>query len=149
LGRWQVAWPRRLFFYGTLSHEHNHPLTAHLAGPTQRGWVRGRLRLIADPGGVYPVLKPGAGRVWGWVYGHLRPIPPRTLAALDKWEGFDPRRPKRGEYCRTNVIVQTRGGPLRAQAYLPNHHAHPGQTPVPGGDFAAHVAARALRIYAD
>ena len=144
-----MAWPQRLFFYGTLSREHDHPLTRAFTGPVRRGWVRGRLRLIADPGGVYPVLTPGAGRVWGWVYGRLRPIPPRALAALDKWEGFDPRQPKRGEYCRAHVIVQTPGGPLQAQAYLPNRHVHPGLGHVPGGDFAAHAAARALRIYAD
>jgi len=144
-----VPWPQRLFFYGTLGREHDHPLTHSLGGAVQRGWVRGRLRLMADPGGVYPVLVPGNGRVWGWIHGGIRPIPQSAIAALDKWEEFDPRRPQRGEYRRTCVVVHTRGGLLRAQAYLPNVPAHAGLGHVPGGDFAAHAAARALRIYAD
>ncbi len=144
-----MAWPHRLFFYGTLGHEQGHPLTRPFIGPARRGWVRGRLRLIADPGGIYPVLTPGTGRVWGWVYGGCHPIAQRALASLDRWEGFDPRRPQRGEYRRTDVVVHTLSGPMHAQAYLPNWRIHLGLAKVPGSDFAAHVAARALRIYAD
>lgn len=144
-----MEWPRRLFFYGTLAREHDHPLSRPFAGPAQRGWVRGTLRIKADPGGVYPVLAPGAGRVWGWVHGGCRPISLQAVAALDLWEEFAPLRPQRGEYRRRGVIVHTRGGPLRAQAYVPNACPHAGLVIVPGGDFAAHVAGHGLRIYAD
>ncbi len=145
-----MDWPRRLFFYGTLTHEHDNALTRlilpRLGTRARRGWVRGTLRLIPDPDGVYPVLVPGAGRVWGWAYGECRPVPRAMLAALDDWEQYDPQRPRRGEYRRAAVIVHTRGGPVRAQAYLPNRRAHPGLAPVPGGDFAAHAAARKLGV---
>jgi gamma-glutamylcyclotransferase (GGCT)/AIG2-like uncharacterized protein YtfP len=144
-----MEWPRRLFFYGTLVREYDHPLARLLACPVRRGWVRGTLRIKADPSGVYPVLTPGAGRVWGWVHGGCQPISLRAVAALDLWEEFDPLRPPRGEYRRASVAVHTKGGLLRAQAYVPNTSSHPGLAVVPGGDFAAHVAARALRIYAD
>ncbi|MBX9885236.1 MAG: gamma-glutamylcyclotransferase [Novosphingobium sp.] len=145
--------PRRLFFYGTLTHEHSNPLTdtllPRLGGPPRRGWVRGALFLRRDRQGVYPVLMPGAGRVKGWVYGGLRPIPRGVLAGFDAWECCDPRRPARGEYRRVNLVVQTRGGPLRAAAYLPNLRAPLGLRAIPGGDFAAHAAAHGLRVLTD
>ena len=148
-----MDWPRRLFFYGTLMHEHDNGLTRtvlpQLGGVARRGWVRGTLRLIADPEGIYPVLVPGRERVWGWVYGGCRPVAREVLVALDAWEGFDPQRPRRGEYRRSGVTVRTRGGPVCAQAYLPNLRAHSGLAPVPCGDFAAHASARGLRVLAE
>lgn len=145
--------PRRLFFYGTLTHEHFNTLTEvllpRLGGQPRRGWVRGALFLRRDRQGVYPVLMPGAGRVKGWVYGGLRPIPHAVLEAFDAWEYCDPRRPERGEYRRVNLVVHTRAGPLRAAAYLPNRRAPLGLRAVPGGDFAAHAAAHGLRVLAE
>jgi len=142
--------PRRLFFYGTLTHEHTNTLTMtllpRLGGRPRRGWVRGKLVLRRDPLGVYPVLLPGAGRVKGWVYGGLRPIPRSVLAAFDAWELCDPRRPGRGEYRRVNLFVHTRSGNLRAAAYLPNRPDGSGREPVPSGDSAAHAAARGLTV---
>ncbi|WP_421850316.1 gamma-glutamylcyclotransferase family protein [Novosphingobium sp.] len=142
--------PRRLFFYGTLTHEHSNTLTEtllpRLGGRPRRGWVRGALFLRRDRQGVYPVLMPGAGRVKGWVYGSLRPIPRAVLAAFDAWEYCDPRRPARGEYRRANLVVHTRSGPLRAAAYLPNRRAPLGLRAVPSGDFAAHAAAHGLAV---
>ena len=145
--------PRRLFFYGTLTHEHSNTLTQtllpRLGGRPRRGWVRGALYLRHDPMGVYPVLMPGSGRVHGWVYGGLRPIPRAVLAAFDAWEYCDPRRPARGEYRRANLIVHTRGGPLRAAAYLPNRRAPLGLRAVLGGDFAAYAAAHGLSVLSE
>jgi len=145
--------PCRLFFYGTLTHEHSNTLTEtllpRLEGAPRRGWVRGKLYLRRDPLGVYPVLLPGAGRVCGWVYGGLRPIPRAVLAAFDEWEYCDPQRPARGEYRRANLIVHTRGGPLRAAAYLPNRRAPLGLRAVPGGDFAAYAAAHGLSVLSE
>ena len=142
--------PRRLFFYGTLTHEHSNTLTAtllpRLGGQPRRGWVRGALFLRRDPLGVYPVLMPGGGRVKGWVYGGLKPIPRAVLAAFDAWEYCDSRRPLRGEYRRVALVVYTRGGPLRAAAYLPNRRAPLGLRAVPSGDFAAHAAAHGLAV---
>ncbi|KUR73616.1 hypothetical protein AQZ52_01205 [Novosphingobium fuchskuhlense] len=148
-----MSLPRRLFFYGTLTHEHRNALTdtllPRLGGRPRRGWVRGALFLRRDRQGGYPVLMPGAGCVRGWVYGGLRPIPRAVLAAFDAWEHCDPRRPGRGEYRRTVLVVHTRGGPLRAAAYLPNRRAVLGLRAVPGGDFAAHAAARGLAVLAE
>ncbi|MEI6641140.1 MAG: gamma-glutamylcyclotransferase family protein [Novosphingobium sp.] len=145
--------PRRLFFYGTLTHHHDNALTSallpRLGGRARRGWVPGALFLVADPLGVYPVLMPGRGRVWGWVYGGLRPVPRAVIAAFDAWEGSDPRRPGRGEYRRADLLVRTPGGPLRAAAYLPNRRSCTGLRRVPGGDFARHAAARGLRVLAE
>ena len=142
--------PRRLFFYGTLTHEHANALTRTLLpripGRPRRGWVRGALYLRRDVLGVYPVLMPGAGRVHGWVYGGLQPIPSAVLAAFDAWEHCNPRRPERGEYRRVNLVVHTRGGRLCAAAYFPNHPRGNGREPVPGGDFAAHAKAKGLRV---
>jgi gamma-glutamylcyclotransferase (GGCT)/AIG2-like uncharacterized protein YtfP len=142
--------PRRLFFYGTLTHEHANTLTEtllpRLGGHPRRGWVRGALFLRRDPLGVYPVLMPGCGRVKGWVYGGLKPIPRAVLAAFDAWEYCDPRRPLRGEYRRADLLVHTRSGLVRAAAYLPNRRAPLGLRAVPGGDFAAHAAAHGLAV---
>jgi hypothetical protein len=48
--------PRRLFFYGTLTHEHAGTLTAtllpRLGRTPRRGWVRGKLVLRRDLLGV-------------------------------------------------------------------------------------------------
>lgn len=142
--------PRRLFFYGTLNHEHTNTLTTtllpRLAGRAQRGWVRGALFLRRDPLGVYPVLMPGVGRVQGWVYGGLRPIPRAILAAFDAWEHCDPRRPARGEYRRVALVVHTRAGRVRAAAYLPNRRATLGLKSIPCGDFAAHARLHKLVV---
>jgi gamma-glutamylcyclotransferase (GGCT)/AIG2-like uncharacterized protein YtfP len=151
-GREIMAWPRRLFFYGTLTHQHDNPLTRtflpRLSGRARRGFVRGNLLLISARGGAYPVLVPGAGRVRGWVYGGLRPIERSTLAALDAWEGCNPRRPGRGEYRRVRCTVHTRCGPLGAQVYVPNRRSQAGLRRVSGGDFAAFATARGLRVFA-
>jgi len=142
--------PCRLFFYGTLTHHHANPLTItvlpRLAGPPRRGWVRGVLYLRRDPLGVYPVLLPGPGRVTGWVYGGLRPVTRDVLAAFDAWEGHDPARPGRGEYRRVVLPVRTRSGLLRVSAYVPSRRGRAGLRRIPGGDFAAHAAARGLAV---
>jgi gamma-glutamylcyclotransferase (GGCT)/AIG2-like uncharacterized protein YtfP len=146
-----MAWPRRLFFFGTLTHEHDNHLTRTFLprlGRARRGWVRGTLRLVTGRCGVYPVLMPGAGRVWGWAYGGTAAINRSVLAALDAWEGCDPRRPSSREYRRAEIRVHTRGGPLRAQAYLLDRRSRYCVRRVPGGDFAAHVAKCGLSVLA-
>ena len=96
--------PRRLFFYGTLTHEHTNTLTEmllpRLGGRPRRGWVRGALFPRRDPMGVYPVLMPGAGRVRGWL--GAKP----ELFTQDLYAGADPAHRVRVRLVTTNVAFR-------------------------------------------
>lgn len=148
---------KRFFFYGTLTHAHDNPVTRAvlpLLGPARRGWVRGRLHAVRHGEGWYPVLTPASagglsgpasGRVFGYVYDSGPRFTRATLRLLDAYENCDPRRPARSEYRRRTVTVHVPGqGIVRADAYLFNRPLHPGLCPIPGGDFAAFIAARGL-----
>ena len=138
---------KRFFFYGTLTHAHDNPVTRAvlpLLGPARRGWVRGRLHAVRHGEGWYPVLTPArASRVFGYVYDSGPRFTRAALRLLDAYENCDARRPARSEYLRRAMIVHVPGhGTVRADAYLFNRPLHPGLCPIPGGDFAAFIAAR-------
>lgn len=138
----------RFFFYGTLTHEHDNPVTRRvlpLLGPGRRGWVRGTIHAVPQGGRWYPVLRAGRDRVWGWVYETGPRFDRAALRLLDAWEIYDSRRPARSEYLRRSVRVICGGRVTRAQAYLHNRPLHPGMPRIAGGDFAAFVAARRKR----
>jgi gamma-glutamylcyclotransferase (GGCT)/AIG2-like uncharacterized protein YtfP len=140
---------KRFFFYGTLTHAHDNPVTRAvlpLLGPARRlgtrpaarGAPRRRLVSGADARSV-------SGRVFGYVYDSGPRFTRATLRLLDSYENCDPRRPARSEYRRRTVTVHVPGqGTVRADAYLFNRPLHPGLCPIPGGDFAAFIAARGL-----
>jgi gamma-glutamylcyclotransferase (GGCT)/AIG2-like uncharacterized protein YtfP len=125
-----------LFAYGTLLTGALDPAIDRLLardavslGPAR---LRGRLH---DQGG-YPGLvdTPAAG---GWVRGELLDLadPPRTLATLDRYEGFDPTHPKAGEFIRTIRRVESAGAASDAWVYLLNvRRVRPGPRIV-GGDW--------------
>jgi len=75
------------FFYGTLIAGHDNPACAaahrHL-GQGVTGYVAGVLWAIPDPGGWYPALLAGDGRVRGVVYPGLDGL---DVAMLDAYEG--------------------------------------------------------------
>lgn len=135
----------RFFFYGTLTHEHDNPMTRRvlpLLGNGRRAWVRGVLHAVPHGAGWYPVLRSGGGRVWGWLYEAGPDFGPAALRLLDAYEAYDPRRPARSEYVRRTVRVRCGGWVGRAQAYAHNRPVHAGMPRIAGGDFAAFVAAR-------
>lgn len=144
---------KRFFFYGTLTHAHDNPVTRAvlpLLGPARRGWVRGRLHAVRHGEGWYPVLTPapagrGFGRVSGYVYDSGPGFTRAALRLLDAYENCDPRRPARSEYLRRTMIVHIPGqGTVRADVYLFNRPLHAGLRAIPGGDFTAFIAARHL-----
>jgi gamma-glutamylcyclotransferase (GGCT)/AIG2-like uncharacterized protein YtfP len=135
----------RFFFYGTLTHEHDNPVTRRvlpLLGPGRRGWVRGTIHAVPQGGRWYPVLRRGRGRVWGWLYEAGPRFDRATLRLLDAWEVYDPRRPDRSEYLRRPVRVCCGGRIAMAQAYVHNRPLHAGMRRITGGDFATFVKAR-------
>jgi len=134
----------RLFFYGTLTHHHDNPITRRvmpLLHRGQPGWVRGTLYAVTGPRGCYPVLGSGRGWVRGWVYETAPGFGAATLRLLDDYEGYRPQRPARSEYLRRSVTVRLAGGGrCTAQAYLGSRPPHAGLKPIASGDFAAWVA---------
>ena len=140
------------FFYGTLTHDHDNPMTRmvlpFLEGGS-RASVRGQLRAVRTVQGWYPVLCSGQGWVRGRVYRAGPHFTPRQLRRLDAYEAFDPRRPSRSEYLRRNVRVRVAGKfVLCAQAYCYNRPAHAGLRVIANGDFATFIVRHALHAFA-
>ena len=106
--------PAHLFLYGTLRPElvppRANPLTATLT-PVGRGTIRGRLYDL----GSYPgaVLDAAADRIVGQVC-RLPDEAAEALAALDRYEDYDPARPESSLYVRVPVTgLDIRpGGPI-------------------------------------
>lgn len=133
-----IAAPARpgtlLFLYGSLMRgfpPHDrfglHRRAAFL-GP---GSVRGRLISL----GPYPgLIADAAGTVRGEVY---RVKDPRLISDLDRFEDFDPARPKASLYLRVTVPLLDDG--RRVQVYRYNRPAG-GIAAVPDGDWRAFVA---------
>lgn len=122
-----------LFAYGTL-------LTGALDPAIDRLLVRqlGTARLrgrLHDQGG-YPGLLCGPTN-GGWVHGVLFALdePARTLARLDRYEGYDTTRPQAGEFIRVMRRVVTADAPRDAWVYLLNpRRSRPGPR-ITGGDW--------------
>lgn len=134
----------RLFFYGTLTHQHDNPITRQvmpLLHSGRAGWVRGVLHAVVVPGGVYPVLHSGRGWVRGWVYETGPEFTLATMRLLDAYECYFPQDRARSEYLRQTVKVRLAGGARRtAEAYVSNRPRHTGLKRIASGDFIAWVA---------
>ncbi len=129
--------PSHLFFYGVLLGDIASPAIGQLLGgigPGRRAVANGTLHAVGTARGWYPVLLPGTGEVRGMVH-ETRAV---NLAALDLFEGVDPRSPRAGEYRRQpiRVMPDDRSAALRADAYVYNLDVAPAFIPVPHGDFA-------------
>lgn len=140
-----------LFFYGTLTHEHRGAWAdwlRPLLNDGRRASVSGRLFAIGTPQGWYPGLVPGTGRVEGWVY-RCRPGFGRdALATLDRYEGFDRRRPGRSEYVRrTMPVTPGRGGSVLAQVYVWNAPPRSAAFEIASGSFARFLAETGLPAF--
>lgn len=137
------------FFYGTLTEDHDNPVTRQvmpLMQGGQRASVQGRLRAVRTRDGWYPVLRGGSGRAVGRIYRAGRGFSAKQLRLLDAYENFDPRCSGRSEYRRRALRVRiARGGWVMAQVYVHNRAWHAGLPVIAGGDFAAFLRKRGLR----
>lgn len=130
----------RFFFYGTLIAGSGNAAEAEVhaklrdLGPAT---VAGELYAIPDPEGWYPALLPGKGMVHGRLYETTREFAAADLARLDAWEDYDPAEPEIGLYRR-----EAEG---EVQVYRFARALPPGARPIPGGNFAAWLAAEGLR----
>jgi len=133
-----------LFFYGVLLGEvASARIGALLAGlgPGRPAVARGTLYAVQIPRGWYPVLLACDGASTGEagqpVRGMVHEAGSVDIAALDRFEGFDPADARAGEYRRAPISVTPDGDPpLMAQAYLYNHAPAPAFERIPHGDFA-------------
>jgi len=134
----------KLFFYGVLmDHVARGDVRDRLAGlgPGQPATAVGRLYAVPDPQGWYPALMYDAGspdgHQPGLVHGMLHDSGQVDLAALDRFEGVDPRDPHAGDYRRAEISVTTADGQaVLAFAYLWNHRLTGNLVHLPLGDFA-------------
>ena len=130
------ALPPALFFYGVLRPDLASGRMAELVallGPGVAASVAGNLYAVADPGGHYPVMVAGPGRVHGTLLSLGPAFGPADLAEFDRFEGAD--------YQREAVRACTgNSGEHPANAYLWNRPLMPGLVPIPHGDFARYLA---------
>lgn len=134
--------PLRFFFYGTLIG--GGPARVRQALGRLRdlgaGQVAGALHAIPDPDGWYPAMTDGGGTVHGRFYEVLLHFDEADLAALDAYEDCDPADSAGSLYLRVSLANG-------AQAYRFNQPLPQAARPIPGGDFAAWIAAEGLRPF--
>jgi len=134
---------QHFFFYGTLQHGRDNPLSCavhrHLQklGPAQ---CRGRLLAIRDRHGWYPALIAAPGRVSGTLYRAAAPLPAGLLRRLDRYEGDD--------YRRTGMTVHAAGcGAVRAIVYRYARSRPAGAHAIVRGDFADWLGGTGRQAY--
>lgn len=132
----------RLFVYGTLRPELTPAgLRQGMAGLVRLGAARVRGRLYDL--GAYPgaVPDPASG---AWILGEVIELPagPAQLAALDRYEGFEPAHPQESLFVRRRVrALRSGASSLRCWSYVYNRDVR-GLPRVPGGDWAAWLRRR-------
>ena len=124
-----------LFVYGTLRAASDHRMSKVLE--RHGDFVsRGRVPGVLYDVGPYPgaVKKSGTrAYVWGDVY-RLRDAD-RALQVLDRYEGFDEKKPRAAEFKRSRVVVDLGAGKkVRAWIYLYNKPTA-GLARIPSGDY--------------
>ncbi len=88
--------------------------------------------------GPYPGLRRGAGLVVGEIYALLDP---EALQVLDRFEGFEPARPRESLYLRERVPLIE---PAASQAWIYFYNQVPDASQrIESGDWRAHLAASA------
>lgn len=112
--------------------------------------MEGQLHALPDPAGWYPALVPGPGRVLGMVHRTGPSFGAADLARIDAYEDHCPDDPAASEYLRRPLAVFSAdpAGPVEAWGYVYNRPLLRGARPIPGGDFAAWLAATGLPAYA-
>lgn len=133
---------RYLFSYGTLLPEHAPAEIAPVVRSLRRvgpGRVRGRLYDLGEyPGAVL-------SRTGPVIVGQIFELPndPRILEKLDKYEGFDPGRPRGNLFVRKRRLVNSDTG-RRVWCWIYVYNRPPGNAPSMAGDFSK-VRARRSR----
>lgn len=141
---------RFLFLYGTLMSHIARGRPARLVADLGKGRpaiVQGRLYAVREEGAVYPALVlRGPTRVKGVL--HVLPEDPVRLVALDRFEDYDPRRPRAGDYVRQEIEVTLAGRVgIRAEAYIYRRPTRPGLRRIRHGDFTRYLAETGLRPF--
>lgn len=138
--------PEYLFVYGTLRPGVGHAMNTVLeryGEPVGRGKIAGFLYDV----GRYPGAVKTAGArafVRGDVY-RLRDAD-RALKALDRYEGWDQKKPRSGEFRRSRTVVALSGGKtVRAWIYLYNRPTS-GLPRIRSGDYLA-GSSRVSRVF--
>lgn len=137
----------RFFLYGTLQAGNSNPAIAAIHRrliPQGPGWIAGRLVAVPDANGWFPALIPGEGEVHGQVYAASPDFTAEDLAALDRYEEYDPASPATSWYRRETRTLTT-GAPV--SVYRMNGAPPAGAVPIPGGDFRAWLKAQNLREF--
>lgn len=137
----------RFFFYGTLQAGNSNPAIAAIhcrliaEGPA---CISGQIVAVPDNDGWFPALIPDDGEVHGQVYAAGPDFTAADLAALDRYEEYDPASPGTSWYLRETRTLTT-GVPV--SVYRMNGAPPAGAVPIPGGDFRAWLKARNLREF--
>lgn len=127
----------RFFFYGTLQAGSGNPVAQAIhaklvaEGPST---LTGELHAVPDETGWFPALIEGTGEVHGQVYAAGPAFTPDDLAAMDRYEDFDPAQPDTSAYARAAVLLPDG---TAVEVYRFNRPLPPGSLPIPGGDFKA------------
>lgn len=140
------------FFYGTLTAQSDNEVARSLhalLAPGIPATVRGRLYAIEDELGWYPGLvpDPDGGRVHGFLHKATGRFAPRDLAALDRYENFDPLRPELSDFLREEIRVEAGAERFSAHAYVLRLPPVNDAINVANGDFSEFVRDRGLRPY--
>jgi len=134
----------RFFFYGTLQAGNLNPAIAAIHSrlvPLGPGRIGGAIVAVPDAHGWFPALVPGDGEVHGQVYAAGPDFTAEDLAALDRYEEFDPAAPETSWYLR-EVRTLISGEPVTV--YRMNGAPPADAVPIPGGDFRAWLKAQNL-----
>lgn len=137
----------RFFFYGTLQAGNLNPAIAAIHGrliPQGRARINGAIVAVPDAQGWFPALVPGDGEVHGQVYAAGPDFTAEDLAALDRYEEFDPASPETSWYLRE---VRTLISGESVMVYRMNGSPPAAAVPIPGGDFRAWLKAQNLREF--
>lgn len=146
-----MALPTHFFFYGTLSEGMDNPVIAAIRpklGPGKPASVSGRLFAIPEREGWYPALTPGDGRVMGYLYSVTPAFTSDDLAALDRYEAFDPDRPEASEYVRGPMRITADGEKIVADVYRYAAKLPETARLIAEPSFAAFLATNGLRALA-
>ncbi len=122
----------RFFFYGTLQAGNSNPEIAAIHRrlvPEGPALLTGRLLAVQDRDGWYPALVPGEGKVHGQVYAAGPDFTAEDLAALDRYEEYDPASPGTSWYLRETMAL-TSGEPVTV--YRMNGAPPDGTVSIPG-----------------
>lgn len=122
-----------------------------LLGPGIPATARGRLYAIEDVLGWYPGLVPDpAGEaVHGFLHESTWRFAQDDLAAIDRYENFDPGSPDQSEFVRREIVVESGSQRLSAHAYVLNSLPGKAAVTIANGCFSSFLRQRNLRPFGE